>query len=69
MMRRGGETSLLPLRIFLPLKTIHTRHWRGLPADLQMVICYGLGGDEPSTGDGLALLFCVVVYGVEKVVG
>ena len=27
----------------LPLKTIHTRHWRGLLADLQMVICYGLG--------------------------
>ena len=32
-----------PLRKILPLKTIHTRHWRGLSADLQMVICYGLG--------------------------
>ena len=34
---------LLPLRKILPLKTIHTRHWRGLLADLQRVICYGLG--------------------------
>ena len=28
-----------------------------------------VGGDEPGTGDGLTLLFCVVVYGVETVIG
>ena len=33
-----------PLRKILPLKTIHTRHCRGLPADFQRIICYGLGG-------------------------
>ena len=37
---------------FLPLKTIHTRHWRGLPADLQMVICYGLEVMNPALVTG-----------------
>ena len=37
---------------FLPLKTIHTRHWRGLLADLQMVICYGLRVMNPARVTG-----------------
>ena len=41
-----------PLRKILPLKTIHTRHCRGLPADLQRIICYGLGVMNPALVTG-----------------
>ena len=57
-----------PLRKILLLKTIHTRHGRGYELICKWLFVTGWG-DEPSTGDGLTLLFCVVVYGVETVVG
>ena len=52
MMRRRRRNEASALTQFLPLKTIHTRHWRGLPADLQMVICYGLGVMNPALVTG-----------------
>ena len=42
----------LPLRKILPLKTIHTRHWRGYELIYKWLFVTGWG-DEPSTGDGL----------------